>query len=392
MLEIRHGCASEYHKTIDFIDFVFSKGGEPHDFKTMYPNIYKETDESMHNLVNLWDGGELLASVLVYPRVLCVGGRKLKVHGIGSVASHPRFRGRGYMTMLLNHVNEEMKSEGVHLSNLGGSRSRYNHFGYEIAGSSYDTSLSGRCIKAVLPEYDGGGYTFSTFGYEDRDLVRKLMSIYSSKPLHYDYDYDDFFLRLVIPSENAAPVAVYSDNGQLLGYAAVSPRGEGNVCMREICLSDDALISDVLMSYAASHKCTLDLRFAEYQLKYVRKLADYSSDFSIVGNGMWEVFDWPEVIRALLTHKSEYTSLEKGRLVLDIENSGRYSVVFDGKSVSVELADDKPDFTFHGLSATRALLGAVPSVFFTSELGHPKTAIVKSWFPLPLAWLNTERV
>ncbi len=392
MLEIRRGNAAEFNKIIDFIDFVFSKDSGPHDFKNMYPNLYRETDESMNNLVNLWDDGELRASVLVFPRTLCVGGSRLKVYGIGSVASHPRFRGRGYMTMLLNGINDEMRAEGVHLSNLGGRRSRYNHFGYEIAGSAYSTSVSGNSIKSVLPEYDGSGYTFSAFNYDDREIVGRLMEIYSSKPVHYDYGYDDFYLRLIIPTDNAAPVAVYSDGGSLLGYIAACPWGENNMTVREICLSDDALISDVLMSYAVSLNRTLYMQFAEYQLKYIRKLLDYCSDLSIGGNGMWEVLDWPEVIKALLTHKSEYVALQRGSLVIDIENSGRYSVGFDGSAVSVETTDDEPDYVFRGLSATRALLGTVPPAFFGFGGDLRKTALVKSWFPLPLTWFNTERV
>ena len=391
MLEIRHGRASEYNRIIDFIDFVFSKNSCPHDFPRMYPNLYRETDESMNNLVNLWEDGELMASVLVYPRTLCVGGQKLKICGIGSVASHPRFRGRGYMTTLLNHINDEMKADGVHLSNLGGRRSRYNHFGYEITGNAYALNLSGDGIKSVLPEYDGSGYTFSAFKYEDRDVVGKLMEIYASKPLHYDYDYDDFFLRLVIPTDGAEPFAVY-DGGRLLGYIAVCPRDGDHMFIREICLEDDELISDVLMSYAVSGDWSLDLKFAEYQLRYIRKLLDYSSDININGSGMWEVLDWPGVIKALLTHKSEYTTLERGTLVLDIENSGRYAVCFDGREVSVETTDDEPDFVFPGLSATRALLGPVPPAFFGLDCGPRKTPLVKSWFPLPLTWFNTERV
>lgn len=181
MLEIRRGKKEEFDQIIDFIDFVFSKNSCPHDFLEMYPNLYRRTDESMNNLVNLWDDNEIVASVLVYPRTLCIGGKKLKVCGIGSVAAHPRYRGRGYMTKLLSYITSEMKADGTALSNLGGRRTRYNHFGYEIGGNGYGIEFSWEAIKTVLPDYEGSGYKFEKFGGENKALIGTLMEIYNSK-------------------------------------------------------------------------------------------------------------------------------------------------------------------------------------------------------------------
>ncbi|MCR5484693.1 MAG: GNAT family N-acetyltransferase [Clostridiales bacterium] len=392
MLEIRRGTAAEFDKIIDFIDFVFSKDYEPHDFINMYPNLYRRTDESMHNMVNLWDGDELRGSVIVYPRYLSVGGKTLSVYGIGNVSCHPRFRGKGYMTMLMNYINEEAKKNGVQLMNLGGRRDRYNHFGFEIAGNCYQMHLERDFVLKALPGYDGGKYTFEKFGYDDRDIVDRLHKIYLSKPAHYEYDYDDFFLRLVIPCDGAYPLAVRDKNKKLIGYLAVCPERERDIDIREICLEDDDLTDDVLISFIIKNDYYPDFKFSEAQLPYVQKIIDLGGDVVFRGNGMWEVFDWKNTIDALLSYKASYSVLKKGTLVFDIENSGRYAVSYDGEKVSVTETTADADFELSALKAIRALLGSTPSIFLGLNKDEKRSELVRSWLPLPLTWFGTERV
>ena len=392
MLEIRRGKKEEFDQIIDFIDFVFSKNSCPHDFLEMYPNLYRRTDESMNNLVNLWDDNEIVASVLVYPRTLCIGGKKLKVCGIGSVAAHPRYRGRGYMTKLLSYITSEMKADGTALSNLGGRRTRYNHFGYEIGGNGYGIEFSWEAIKTVLPDYEGSGYKFEKFGGENKALIGTLMEIYNSKPVHYDYDEDDFFLRLIIPSDGAYPLAVYSDDG-LLGYIAVSPgKDDDDLYVREICLKDDSLVADVLMTLAVSGKYYIGMRFSEYDFVNLKEVFKYTGEVKFEGSGMWNVFNWKDTVEALLRCKASYMPLAKGRLVIDIEGSGRYSVIYDGRDVSVEPTDDAADFAFSKLDAVRALTGPASAAMFGFGSDADTLSLIKSWFPLPLISLSTERV
>ncbi len=389
-MEIRRGNKQEFNTIIDFINFVFSSnpGGCPHSFLDLYANLYLESDESMHNLINMWDDNLIVGSVLAFPRTLSVGGKELSVCGIGSVACHPRYRGKGIMSKLLSYNNEEMKKNGVQLSNLGGRRSRYNHFGYENAGNSYRVSVSAIAFKAS--GYQAKGYSFVPFTIEDAELVNKMHELYSSKPVHYVYSAEQFFLRLIIPAAKlAVPYAVYNEKSELLGYIAVDQNSECE--MREICLYDDSLTSEVIMEYVAQNNISVSASFYEYQLDDYLPLSSIGSLVRHCDSGMWAVLDWKEVISALLSFKASYACLPEGTLVLSLGDE-KLEVSLKGNSVTVTDSDKDADFAFSDLQSISALTAPVTASYFRKHSDPEKLNLALRWFPLPLACLSGERV
>lgn len=390
-MEIRRGNKKEFNTIIDFINFVFSsnKGGCPHDFLNLYANLYHETDESMHNLINMWDEDLIVGSVLAFPRTLSVGGRELSVCGIGSVACHPRYRGQGIMSKLLEYSNAEMEKNGVQLSNLGGRRSRYNHFGYENAGNCYRISLSTIAFKAS--GYKAKGYSFVPFTLEDTDIVGKMHELYKSKPIHYVYSEEQFFLRLIIPaSELAIPYAVYNEKSELLGYIAIDKYSD-DCELREICLFDDSLTSEVIMEFVALNMLSISTCFYEYQMDDFAPIASIGSLVKHVDSGMWAILDFKSVISALLSFKASYSTLPEGSLVLALGDE-TLKVTLHGGEVSVIDSTDCPDFSFGKLEAISALTAPVTSSYFRKHSNPDKLGLALRWFPLPLACLSGERV
>lgn len=387
-MEIRRGTKEEFYTIIDFIDFVFSKAHNPHDFLRMYANLYLETDASMHNMINLWEDGQIIGSILSLPRTMVVGGVPLKVNGIGSVACHPRMGGRGVMSKLMQFNNAEMKKDGVHLSCLGGRRTRYNHFGYEAGGTRYSVEVSYECFKAKMPDFDSSTYRFVPFGAEDTEMIDRCLSLYKTKPIHYDYDRESFFLRLTIPCCDAAPRAVYRGE-DFCGY--ISYTGGEDISVVELCLQEDSESAQVLLSLAAQNKKDLEIDFYEYQLPYFKSLGEISSLIEVEGSGMWQVLDWKAVLEALLTFKASYTALPEGSLVLGIGDEKYCVALQNGKATAVP-TDMPADFTFGKLEAVPALTSPVPQNYFGMQGNAEKLTLARSWFPLPLARLFAERV
>lgn len=383
-MQIRRGTKQEFYKIIDFIDYVFSI-----EFLKLYANLYEETDESMHNLINMWDDDMIVGSVLSFPRVLSVNGTELSLHGIGSVACHPRYRGKGIMSRLLSFNNDEMKNAGVKLSYLDGRRSRYNHFGYENGGNMYCVTMSKIALKAS--GYSKKGYSFVPFTLEDTELLKKMHELYSAKPIHYVYTPEQFFLRLVIPLDpRSVPLAVYNEKGDLLGYVAVH-FSDDSVDFREICLYDDSLIPDVAFEFCTINDCKFSACFYEYQMKYFLPIADVGSLVKTSTCGMWKILDYPSVITALLSFKASYTPLPKGSLVIAIDDE-KLRITLSDKKVLVTPDNGDPDFSFDSLSAVAALSSPVTSAFFSSHNNPDKLNLALRWFPLPLTCLRGERV
>jgi hypothetical protein len=94
-------------------------------------------------------GGRFTAHAGVFPFTSCVEGRRMRVAGIGGVATDPSDRGQGYMRTLLDFVDKRVRSEGYALSILWGDRWRYNQFGYECAPLQRRFSFSKRFFRFV---------------------------------------------------------------------------------------------------------------------------------------------------------------------------------------------------------------------------------------------------
>ncbi len=389
MIEISRGNASQFDEIIDFIDYVFSKASRPHDFPTMYPALYRRTDESMYNTINLREDGIIKASLLCHPRTLSISGQELKINGIGSVATHPRERRRGFMTSIMNYCIEDMKSQGVHLSVLGGNRARYNHYGYEIGGNRYRIELSKRAFGNAKPDYDASEYEFVTVFAKDFELIDGIHRIYSDKNVHYIYDKEEFYLRMARENTDL-PYAVYLD-GELQGYIAYRS-SQDQIEAMEICLKDDKKTCDTLFSLLSQKNKGISCRFGQWQLDDFKEIVDISDgEMTFTNTGMWNVLRWKEVATILLAHKASFTELEVGSLVLGFDE-GVLEFSYDGVETRVEMSEKDVDFDLTGLKATRALLGSCPEAVFGNLKDNKKRTLLRSWFPLPLTWLSTESV
>jgi GNAT superfamily N-acetyltransferase len=75
--------------------------------------------------------GELVASVSCYQRMMYCGGALAKVGAIGSVATHPEHRRRGYVRQILAEARTWMRESGFDFSFLFGRYEVYGGSGWE---------------------------------------------------------------------------------------------------------------------------------------------------------------------------------------------------------------------------------------------------------------------
>ena len=391
MITLTRGTAAEFEEIIDFIDFVFSKNSAPHDFPKMYPNLYRPTDECMNALVNLREDGVIKSSVLVLPRTLSVNGTELKVYGIGNVATHPRARGRGFMSRIMNETTAELKATGAALGMLGGRRSRYNRFGYEVGGNAYQMDFAGSDVTEAWPDFKADVYTFRTVEADETELIDRLHAIYNAKPVHYCYDRDNYVLRFYNWNGNR-PYAVYDASGAPIGCLALSGISGDRARVCELVTADDAVFEDVLFAFAVQQNLRLNVKLAPWQFRFVQRMLRIGAALSGGADAMWNVFDWPLVLKTLLSFKAGYVDLENGTMVIDIGESGRWGVtVTDGKA-AVEPAACPADLELSALDAIYTLTGLTPSALVSRRLPQRVQRLFASWFPLPLAHFDTERV
>jgi len=140
---IRNLRLKEYKAFVRFLNrsFGFTHG----IFEAGYPHIYRPTPELCAATYVMEQEGRIVSHVGVYPLEVEIHGVRWPIAGIGGVGTLPEARGKGYMTQLLTHAVTVMRTKYV-LSWLGGDRQRYNTFGWEVAGQSYELTFTRRSL------------------------------------------------------------------------------------------------------------------------------------------------------------------------------------------------------------------------------------------------------
>lgn len=101
------------------------------------------------------EGGRIVGYLRIFEREMWVRGARLRVAGIGSVATHPDYRRRGLATTLLRDTLARLRRDGYHLSFLGTEVAApfYERLGWRIVRQpSHSTPTS---EAAALPERPG---------------------------------------------------------------------------------------------------------------------------------------------------------------------------------------------------------------------------------------------
>lgn len=184
MPTIRCANPSEYEPLMLFLDAAYND--PPGWFATFCPNDWlPETTDWEHCYVI--DDDEGIASLVrVWRMEMVADGRTLAVGGIGSVATAPRARGRGYMTHLMRHARERMLTEGMPVSILWGNAHRYRPFGYWAAGRSAWLQVAERGLRrAGVEPLEGVTIPSSAMLAGDGDdLLARMAEVYAAMPYH----------------------------------------------------------------------------------------------------------------------------------------------------------------------------------------------------------------
>ena len=155
------------HEIIDFIDYVFSKAHRPHDFATLLPKLYGEHGDAAQHHIVVREEGKIAATLLCYPVKLHAGGKTYMTMGVGSVSTHPRARGKGYLGDMMKLADARAKELGAAVAVLGGQRQRYEYYGFQHGGYQ---------LRAQLVQGDEAYVLQET----QRDVMRKVNAAYKN--------------------------------------------------------------------------------------------------------------------------------------------------------------------------------------------------------------------
>ena len=364
MTEYLKARKTDKNEIIDLINYVFSVAYRPHDFAKLHPKAYADEVDGMgaeHYIAK--EDGVIRAVIADRLLDMAVGDMRLKVGFVGSVAVHPRSRGKGYMKELMRNMTEDAKKMGVQLLALGGQRQRYQYFGFENAGIVYRFNLSPSNVRHALSDVDATPFTFRKLEDGNRGDVAFVCSLNAKKLCRVERSEEDL-PRIMKTWDDSCSVIL--KNGEPAGYCY------GN--FRELALLDDADYPSVVKALFLCKNETVSIWLPAHEREKIAFLSSVCESYQITCDEKISVLDWQAVVSAFLTLKSRITTLTDGEKTFLVDGECfRVSVKRNRVSVGPAVPDESTVRLGHNEAERR---------FFDLD-GFLTPGDTGNWFPLP---------
>ena len=231
----------KHHELLDLATYAFNKPRS------------KEREEAFDKLLSFskpysyWENDELSSIIIDTSFRVYWKDAKLKMSGIGYVASYPEFRGNGSIRKLMTDILEDNYEAGTALSYLAPfSYQFYGQFGYHYA-------FDQKAYTIPAQEFPKGKKTVGQVHRRtvSEELLEEVAEVHDQvynqgslvRPQHvweyyFKYKAQPFF-------------ATYEENGRVLGYLIYEFAGTAFVIRECITLTQEA--QDALYRFVSSH-------------------------------------------------------------------------------------------------------------------------------------------
>lgn len=297
----------ENQDILDFANMVFSMEYGSIDFEELYPKAYSR--ECCHIPIHhtILEEGKIRALLDVYPVTMKLSDSEMRIKAayIGTVAVHPRARGKGYMTQLMKQAEEDAVQNGFDLMLVDGDRHRYRSYGFEKAGTKYNFNVRLNNVKHCCGElyaktaFDELKYCFEEVD-EGNEHISFLYELYTKRIVTARAK-ENFFLCL---KSNLAITYVILDEGKPVGYINTSHDGR-NILEFEI--EDSALIPRVM--YDFMREMLLDevgITVGADETKKLDMLEKMSDYYNMAMSHMMKILKPEKVLTFLVEWKKKY--------------------------------------------------------------------------------------
>ncbi|MDA3779237.1 MAG: GNAT family N-acetyltransferase [Bacteroidales bacterium] len=363
---------SDYDEAIDLSNMIFSMNAGPHDFPSMIPSVYKDTEEHMNSFYAIKDKGKIRSMLGIFPSNMIVNGTKLKLAQIGGVCTHPYSKEKGMMTSLMTFAVEKMKKDSVDIALLGGQRDRYKYFNFDDCGVEYEYTLSTQSFKHN--KIDSDKLKLELCKKNDLKIMKTLNSLYKKQDVYVDRKDENFF---DICHDFHSDLYIGKIDNKIVGYLVVDKRKSFITEVNAI--KDDIII---MMINALNNISFSSKRIRTSDINLSRKLDKIVEGRKIDASGNWQVFNLEKIITAFLILKNETIKLPFGKVVLDVKEYGTLQIIISEKEIICKKINAKTKNSFEITEFHRIVFGPVSPIYVTDI--PEELNIFNLWFPLPL--------
>ncbi len=346
---------SEYQKTMRFLENAY--GHSYNHFALAYPTCWREENFSPEDISVITKDDKILSLIRLFPMNLIVGRNKIKMGGIGGVATDPEARGKGYMIKLLNYNIKRMKDEGYALSVLGGNRYRYGNFGWENGERQINLNISSRSLNKAgikpatkVKRYQG-----------EKEILKKIISVHEKEPLRVERTKKDYqFLYQKIGT------ALYWSEKKG-GFAYIDLAGEGSASRVIEWGGDEKVIASIaahLLNRFGSSVMTFPVPVSKKFPKILYGLAESWSS-SIVN--MVKIINLKKNLEGFLPQiKEKWSSDKEEEITFRMEESGEFATLILGKNCSIKERKTKNLISLSQKDMAGLFFNFIPATCFSS--------------------------
>ena len=366
MTEIRMALPQEEEQLLDFINLVFSQVRVPHDFEALLPKVYAHPVFCRLHAVAA-EKGRIRATIALLPETLRVNGdHTLQMGYIGSVATHPKARGRGYMQRLMALLIEKARQEQLDFLALGGQRQRYGHYGFENGCAEASFTVTAKNAQLGLAEAEP--LRIREIADAADPLLDDVHKLCNRQSLICLRDRDR--LPEILRSYGGRLWALLRQNA-FAGY--LYAQGD-DVPELSLLHEEDADAAVKAWLAGRSRACfTVPL----CNRSRMAALQRYAESLDIRDSQMLLILNWQRVLTACFSLACQTRSMLDGGVCVAIENEGVYHISIHQQHCEIRQTAESPELTLTRTEATGLFFSAASLAL----CDHP---LLRNWLPLPL--------
>lgn len=383
--ELRHLHAGEMQALSAMLNTAFTGDPDSRHFEDGLPKMWVDDDAHMARHIAVFEDGVMAGAVGIYPYNVTIGAKSLRFATVGNIGVLREYRGRGYMRLLMDAAMDTLASQKIDVSRLGGLRTRYERYGYEMCGTNYVIRLSKRNAEEAYP--GGTGITFVPVTQEDSGALSLIRAMYGASSIACDRGDNRDLYRTLCAWKNR-PYLAYKD-GRPIGYLCASPDGAS---VAEHGAADAPLHTEMLCAWVRGIDA-YEIRAEVYPWDpaLCRSVMAICETFTAIPATQCKVLSWDRFTDALLGLRARTAPLTHGRVSLSIRDWGTLVMEADADGTRAYRTAAPEDDTLDALTAARMLFGMTPPAL-CAPLSEEKLRLLSAWLPLPFSWNGQDRV
>lgn len=385
-MEIVRLTKNDYEQWLYVLNTVFTKqNNREMDFEKELPKMCVRDDYHMNMHFAVKEDGKICALLGVYPIRLKVGESELLFSTVGNVATLPEHEGKGYMRVLMEEAMRELERIGADASRLGGARQRYNRYGYEASGVSYNFQINDFTTKYCFESNEK--IEFKEISYDDNKELSYIKELRSKMPMHVERAYDDTH-RGDFDALRAFGSKIYvalNEKGEMAGYLSIASDMAG---IADIWAENFETLKTIIYSWQKKVGGRIYFSLLASNVEAVKYFSLVSSGMSITSPSHFKIINFDKVADALIKlKKNSGAFMPEGESVIEIKDWGKLLISNKNGEAYCEKTDKEASFSFDRLEATRFLFGP-----FESNTVKDTDSFLSALLPLPLSWCGMDRV